>query len=91
MTNRYHLGVVESENGNYVRYEDHVKAIEDMKTEIYRMVSNIQTELNNRAIRQYRHNDDNSPDILNPEQGFVIAYDEKETKKVMGEFLILTK
>ena len=27
------------------------------------------------AIRQYRHNDDNSPDVFNPEQGFAIGYD----------------
>lgn len=27
------------------------------------------------ATRQYRHNDDNSPDQFSPRQGFVIAYD----------------
>ena len=27
------------------------------------------------AIRQFRHNDDNSPDVFHPEKGFVVAYD----------------
>lgn len=31
--------------------------------------------LTHKATRQFRHNDDNSPDLFKPEQGFVIAYD----------------
>jgi hypothetical protein len=34
----------------------------------------VQHELD-RATRQYRHNDDNSPNLFTPAQGFVIAYD----------------
>ncbi len=29
----------------------------------------------NKAIRQFRHNDDNSPDVFSLNRGFVIAYD----------------
>ena len=33
--------------------------------------------LKNIATRQYRHNTDNSPDMFNPQEGFVIAYDKE--------------
>lgn len=38
-------------------------------------------EIKNRLIcaaRQFRHNSDNSPDIFNPKEGFVVAYDKDE-------------
>jgi len=36
------------------------------------------------AVRQYRHNMDNSPDVHNPEMGFVNAFDYDETCKIVG-------
>ena len=35
------------------------------------------------ALRQYRHNTDNSPDLFNPKDGFVCAFDYDETLKVV--------
>ena len=35
------------------------------------------------ALRQYRHNTDNSPDYLNPALGFVNAFDYEEVVKVV--------
>lgn len=31
------------------------------------------------AIRQYRHNNDNSPSLFDPREGFVMAFAEEET------------
>lgn len=38
----------------------------------------------NVCARQYRHNSDNSPSISHPKDGFVIAYDEKETDLIVA-------
>lgn len=35
------------------------------------------------ALRQYRHNNDNSPSLSHPEGGFVAAFDYDETLKVV--------
>jgi hypothetical protein len=37
------------------------------------------------ATRQFRHNDDNSPDVFNPEGGFVFAYDRDVIDKGLAE------
>lgn len=37
------------------------------------------------ALRQYRHNSDNSPDLFNPRDGFVCAYDKDEVDKIIAE------
>lgn len=42
--------------------------------------------LKNKATRQFRHNNDNSPNVFRPEGGFVIAYDRGIIDKV---FLVL--
>lgn len=34
-----------------------------------------------RAIRQFRHNTDNSLSVSSPAEGFVFAYDQKETDR----------
>jgi len=39
------------------------------------------------ALRQYRHNSDNSPSLIDPEQGFVCAFDYDETLKVVATLL----
>lgn len=39
------------------------------------------------ALRQYRHNNDNSPDMFNPEQGFTFGYDVVEVDKIINEML----
>lgn len=41
--------------------------------------------LKNQATRQFRHNDDNSPDIFNPKDGVVIAYDKDVIDKGLEE------
>lgn len=37
------------------------------------------------ALRQFRHNSDNSPDVFNPKEGFVAAYDKDEIDKIIAE------
>jgi len=37
------------------------------------------------ATRQFRHNDDNSPDMFKPVSGFVIAYDKEVIDKGLKE------
>lgn len=39
------------------------------------------------AARQFRHNGDNSPDVFNPRDGFVIAYDRGEVDELVGDLL----
>ena len=39
------------------------------------------------AARQFRHNSDNSPDVFNPRDGFVIAYDREEVDELIGDLL----
>lgn len=47
------------------------------------MSGKYETELT-KALRQYRHNDDNSPDRFSPEQGFVFAYDKAEVDRLVA-------
>lgn len=37
------------------------------------------------AIRQYRHNYDNSESLFHPKEGFVFAYDIEITKKIVDD------
>jgi len=37
------------------------------------------------ALRQYRHNNDNSPSLTDPEQGFVAAFDYDEVIKIVEQ------
>ena len=46
-------------------------------------MKDVNTELTE-ALRQYRHNDDNSPEVLNPEKGFVFAYDKEEVERLVA-------
>lgn len=39
------------------------------------------------AVRQFRHNSDNSPDTHNPREGFVFGYDRGEVDKLVGDLL----
>ena len=43
------------------------------------------------ALRQYRHNTDNSSSIDRPKKGFVIAFDYDETCKIVKQFENLIK
>mgnify|MGYP006315846765 CR=1 FL=1 len=36
------------------------------------------------ALRQYRHNSDNSPSLLDPEEGFVAAFDYDNTLAIVA-------
>lgn len=35
------------------------------------------------ALRQYRHNSDNSPSLCDPDQGFVFAYDKENIDRMV--------
>lgn len=37
------------------------------------------------ALRQFRHNTDNSGSLVNPEQGFVTAYDKREVDTLVSD------
>ena len=39
------------------------------------------------AVRQFRHNSDNSPDTHNPREGFVFGYDREEVDELIGDLL----
>ena len=39
------------------------------------------------AVRQFRHNSDNSPDAHNPREGFVFGYDRGEVYELIGDLL----
>lgn len=39
------------------------------------------------AVRQFRHNSDNSPDTHNPREGFVFGYDREEVDELVGDLL----
>ena len=39
------------------------------------------------AVRQFRHNSDNSPDTHNPREGFVFGYDRGEVDELVGDLL----
>lgn len=38
------------------------------------------------ANRQYRHNNDNSPDLFSPRDGFVVAYSNEAVESALNEF-----
>lgn len=66
------------------RTQQKVEKLRAQLAEQQRLAEEVADAIQVEALRQYRHNDDNSSNLHTPHKGFVFAYDREEVDKQLA-------